>query len=386
MDIPLPPPLLSDDPVEKRAEVKQEAESHAEVKQEACGAAASNMEPPPPPPLAIDMVEVLARLRELLPSVDFASTSEKMLRKRLEDEFQIDLTIHKASIREEVSLLHGKISLSLHSPLPQIQAYLDSHPVEEADEEEGEEEEEAVAPKKKRKSGGGGTFNKEKLLSPALAALIGSERDSRPQVVKKIWDYIKANNLQNPKDKRKIILDEKLKTIFPRPVNMFSMNKYIGKHIIEEEECYEEGAAEGEEDEKKSSKPRKAAKKKASKNNEEDDDDEDDDDDDDEDYKGSSKKRRKSSGGGSSGTNNNNFTRPLKLSSTLADLVGASEMSRPSLTKWLNAYYKEHNLHDPSNKQRIISNNVLRELFQVDSFKAFGEPMKLLKPHLSKIE
>ena len=38
------------------------------------------------------------------------------------------------------------------------------------------------------------------------------------QVVKAMWDYIKANNLQNPSNKRKIILDDKLKTIFSPPL------------------------------------------------------------------------------------------------------------------------------------------------------------------------
>lgn len=51
------------------------------------------------------------------------------------------------------------------------------------------------------------------------------------QVVKKMWEYIKANNLQNPKNKRKIILDDKLKKIFKPPLDMFSMNKQLSKHV-----------------------------------------------------------------------------------------------------------------------------------------------------------
>lgn len=47
------------------------------------------------------------------------------------------------------------------------------------------------------------------------------------QLVKRIWDYIKANDRQDPKNKRAFILDEKMSTIFTHPVNMFSMNKQV---------------------------------------------------------------------------------------------------------------------------------------------------------------
>jgi hypothetical protein len=51
------------------------------------------------------------------------------------------------------------------------------------------------------------------------------------QVVKAIWAYIKENNLQDPKNKQKIIVDEKLATFLKAPVTMFSMNKQLSKHI-----------------------------------------------------------------------------------------------------------------------------------------------------------
>ena len=52
------------------------------------------------------------------------------------------------------------------------------------------------------------------------------------QVVKKIWEYIKAHDLQNPKDRRKIIPDEVLGTILTPPVNMMSMNSQLNKHCF----------------------------------------------------------------------------------------------------------------------------------------------------------
>ena len=59
---------------------------------------------------------------------------------------------------------------------------------------------------------------------------------SRPQIVKQLWVYIKGNDLQDPRDKRKIKCDAKLKDVFKSAsVTMFSMNALIGRHLYEEE-------------------------------------------------------------------------------------------------------------------------------------------------------
>jgi len=58
------------------------------------------------------------------------------------------------------------------------------------------------------------------------------EQLSRPQVVKKLWEHIKANDLQEPTDKRQIRCDEKLQAVFKQTtVNMFSMNKLLGSQL-----------------------------------------------------------------------------------------------------------------------------------------------------------
>jgi chromatin remodeling complex protein RSC6 len=69
--------------------------------------------------------------------------------------------------------------------------------------------------------------------SPELAAVVGSGQLSRGDVVSKIWDYIKKNNLQNPKNKREILADDKLKKVFDgkSAVSMFEMNKHLAKHL-----------------------------------------------------------------------------------------------------------------------------------------------------------
>ncbi|MBN8807627.1 MAG: hypothetical protein J0I47_05225 [Sphingomonas sp.] len=68
--------------------------------------------------------------------------------------------------------------------------------------------------------------------SPELAAVVGSEKLPRSQVISKVWDHIKKNNLQNPQNKREILADDKLKKVFGTDkVTMFEMNKHIAKHV-----------------------------------------------------------------------------------------------------------------------------------------------------------
>lgn len=88
----------------------------------------------------------------------------------------------------------------------------------------------ASGEKKKRKTGSQPPYR----LSPELQAVVGTDILPRPQVVSKIWVYIKANNLQNEKDKREILCDDKLQTVFKRKkISMFKMNAEIGRHLLE---------------------------------------------------------------------------------------------------------------------------------------------------------
>jgi upstream activation factor subunit UAF30 len=88
-------------------------------------------------------------------------------------------------------------------------------------------------------SGGGG----KRKLNPALArpvtpdeelsAIVGSKPLPRPQVVKKLWDYIKAEGLQDKQNKRMINADDKLRPVFrgKSKVNMFEMTKLVSEHL-----------------------------------------------------------------------------------------------------------------------------------------------------------
>ncbi len=68
--------------------------------------------------------------------------------------------------------------------------------------------------------------------SAALQAVIGAGPVSRPEVTKKLWDYIKAQALQDPQDKRTIRADDKLRAVFGKDsVTMFEIAKVIGPHL-----------------------------------------------------------------------------------------------------------------------------------------------------------
>lgn len=69
-------------------------------------------------------------------------------------------------------------------------------------------------------------------LSEPLSAMLGETQLSRPQTVKKIWEYVKARDLQNPKDKRQIMCDNAMRAVFKGDsVHMFTMNKLLASHL-----------------------------------------------------------------------------------------------------------------------------------------------------------
>jgi upstream activation factor subunit UAF30 len=86
---------------------------------------------------------------------------------------------------------------------------------------------------KKSGGGGGGGFMKPMQPDDDLAAVIGSEPIPRTEVTKRIWDYIRTNNLQDAKDKRTIKADAKLKKVFngKDSVTMFEMTKLVNGHL-----------------------------------------------------------------------------------------------------------------------------------------------------------
>ena len=90
-----------------------------------------------------------------------------------------------------------------------------------------------AAPKKKVARKPNAAFMRPVQPDDALSAVVGSKPIPRTEVTKKLWAYIKKNDLQNPANKREIIADDKLKPLFggKAKVNMFEMTKLVSTHM-----------------------------------------------------------------------------------------------------------------------------------------------------------
>ncbi|KAI3886229.1 hypothetical protein MKW92_032941 [Papaver armeniacum] len=288
--------------------------------------------------------ELVERLREFLSVSDLNTTTTGIVRRKLEEDFGVDLSEKKAFIREQVDLYLQT----------QVEKNDDEEEEEEVDEEEEEEEEEperrtssrngGTRKKKKvskkandgeKKRGGGGGFNKVCSLSPELQKIIGVPEMARTEVVKQLWAYIREKELQDPKNKREILCDEALRDLFRvDSINMFQMNKVLSKHIWPLE------SDEGSDDSQPKDKRQKLG-----------------------------------------------FHAPLKLSHALVKFLGTGEtsLSRAEVIKKMWEYIKLNNLQDPSDKRQIICDDKLKELFNLETFTGFTVA-KHLAVHFVKSE
>ena len=88
----------------------------------------------------------------------------------------------------------------------------------------------AKKPAAKRKPNA--AFMKAMTPSAVLAAVVGATPMPRTEVTKKIWEYIKKNNLQDPANKRNINADDKLRPLFGKEqVSMFELTKIVSTHL-----------------------------------------------------------------------------------------------------------------------------------------------------------
>ncbi|GAO39065.1 hypothetical protein SCH01S_25_00450 [Sphingomonas changbaiensis NBRC 104936] len=90
-----------------------------------------------------------------------------------------------------------------------------------------------LEPKSAKPKRANNALSKPVQPSADLAAIVGSAPIARSDVVSKVWDHIKKNNLQNPANKREILADDKLKKVFggKDKVSMFEMNKHLSNHL-----------------------------------------------------------------------------------------------------------------------------------------------------------
>ena len=89
------------------------------------------------------------------------------------------------------------------------------------------------APKKKSARKPNAAFMAPLTVSPALAEVVGNKPLPRTEIIKKIWDHIKKNNLQDSKNRRMINADAKLKPVFGNKtqISMFELAKMVNSHV-----------------------------------------------------------------------------------------------------------------------------------------------------------
>jgi upstream activation factor subunit UAF30 len=153
--------------------------------------------------------ELKILIRKLVPKVNLTKTGIKSFTKLLSKECGgIDLKKRSDFIKETLS-----------------EAINDMDDDDEEDEEEKEE--------KPKKTGGAKGLSVKKEITPKLAAFLKQGGSmARTEIVKLLWQYIKKNELQNPENKREILLDDAMHEVFEvRTFTMFTMNKYIAAHI-----------------------------------------------------------------------------------------------------------------------------------------------------------
>ncbi|KAH7520134.1 hypothetical protein FEM48_Zijuj08G0111900 [Ziziphus jujuba var. spinosa] len=363
--------------------------------------------------------ELIERLREFLRNSDLNTTTTAIVRRKLQEDFGVDLSDKKAFIREQVDLfLQSELDRTEQEQEPEEEEEeeeegdnrslngkseeSDGYDLKKEDEEEndggdeyGEDAEHmalahvvgsppVVLEKvldifihsymhnndlrvkercfacmvtnklsnevKKRGSG----FSKLCSLSPQLQEFIGVSEMARTEVVKQMWAYIREKNLQDPSNKRIILCDEPLRALFGvDSIDMFQMNKALSKHIWS---LNSDGVGSD------NSTPKKKQRKQ---------------DREEPDEPKSKEKRQK---GGKSG-----FLAPLQLSGALVKFLGTgeSELSRADVVKRMWDYIKQNNLQDPSDKRRILCDEKLKQLFDVDSFNGFTVS-KFLSAHFIK--
>mmetsp|Transcript_13649 Transcript_13649/g.39876 ORF Transcript_13649/g.39876 Transcript_13649/m.39876 type:complete len:260 (-) Transcript_13649:469-1248(-) len=239
---------------------------------------------------------IRAEMEGLVPKVDLETMTTKQFIDRLARRMGgVDLSQKKKFIK---------------STLTEILDLLGEQEEEESSSEEDESsDDEPEPPKKKarRSTGGGkggGGLAAVKEISDDLAKFLGKgKKMARTEVVKALWDYIKKHDLQNPSDKREILLDKRMRKVFGTDkFTMFTMNKYVGAHIHPFTPV-------------DLTKNTTATKKKATGGK-----------------KGQAAKKKQ-------GTQT-----PWRLSEALSNVVGKEILPRPQVTQALWAYIRKHDL------------------------------------------
>ncbi|AJS64281.1 AIC_G0042740.mRNA.1.CDS.1 [Saccharomyces cerevisiae] len=198
----------------------------------------------------------MADINKYIPMVDAILSvsnpdeiSPKRVRKALQILYSVNLDSQRKLINELILERFGDIQENPRVLIPkndlisrdqELSLRLqkeEERPLRSTRKKKGKSESKSKRKKKKNDSPDSNRISVRKvLLSAPLQKFLGSEELPRTQVVKMIWQYIKEHDLQNPKDRREILCDEKMEPIFGKKMTMFSMNKLLTKHLFNPDE------------------------------------------------------------------------------------------------------------------------------------------------------
>eukprot|EP00526_Cylindrotheca_closterium_P016245 CAMPEP_0113632030 /NCGR_PEP_ID=MMETSP0017_2-20120614/16646_1 /TAXON_ID=2856 /ORGANISM="Cylindrotheca closterium" /LENGTH=327 /DNA_ID=CAMNT_0000542565 /DNA_START=245 /DNA_END=1228 /DNA_ORIENTATION=+ /assembly_acc=CAM_ASM_000147 len=234
------------------------------------------------------------------------------------------VNLHNTGIKAFIKLLSAEFGgADLKSKNGFIKKELEEAINAMSTDEESEEEEEKVEVKPKKAKG----LAQKKKISDKLAAFLGKgDTMARTEIVKALWEYIRANNLQHPENKREIVLDEKMKEVFGcDQFSMFTMNKYISVHVDPFKPL------------DLTTKPKPEKKKTKRKRGG--------------DKDGKPKAKRKAGA-----------QPPYRLSPELQAVVNKEILPRPQVVKAIWVYIKAHGLQNPENKREILCDDKLKAI------------------------
>mmetsp|Transcript_16975 Transcript_16975/g.31237 ORF Transcript_16975/g.31237 Transcript_16975/m.31237 type:complete len:490 (+) Transcript_16975:111-1580(+) len=306
------------------------------------------MQPPPPPaPLWQGDILPQSHMHEHpLPAVDPQAHQLSIIRsfiagKSLE-------SVNVKDVRREIELKTG-VRPSKEETTTMIRKILADDEAEASDDDDND------SPDSKR------IFT----LSRELAAIVGFAEGSQKEIVRKIWSYIKSNNLQNPENSGELICDDRLLKIFDRSiVHLFNLKTYLKHHMslrdplphestepgLDEVDLLDPDARESHAATAIALKKRSEARKTAT--------------------KGAQTKAKKAK---SSSVAQGGFGKEtLVMSPVLREFLGEDNLTRPQIVKALWAYIKLHNLQKPSNRKNIACDDALKRLFHRDEVTMFN--------------
>lgn len=286
------------------------------------------------------------KIKVLVSKIDLQTTGVKQFIKLLSEEFGVDLKPRKEFIKKALT-----VAIDANNQQDDDDDDVSEQDADDDDDNDDDEPE----PKKKRAaltaknaSGRGTGLSAQKEISDKLASFLRQGNVmSRTDVVKSLWEYIREHDLQNPENKREIILDGPMKKVFGCDTfTMFTMNKYISAHVhpFKPVDLSVNSTVK---------KPKASGKRKGKGE------------------KGGKEKKKRKAG----------TQPPYRLSDELQVVVKESILPRPQVVSKLWVYIKEHNLQNEQNKREILCDAKLKAIMKKSKVTMF-EMNALITNHL----